>query len=116
MIKKKIKVFYDGSCKICNKEINFYHKNDKNNKFDWIDLNSQNENLRNLGIKKDDLKKSLHIEMEDGKILKGINAFSIIWREFKYFKYLSFFLDYKIVKIIARPTYNLLVRIKNFFS
>ena len=32
MIKKKIKVFYDGSCKICTKEINFYHKNDKNNK------------------------------------------------------------------------------------
>ena len=52
MIKKKIKVFYDGSCKICTKEINFYHKNDKNNKFDWIDLNSQNENLKTLVLKK----------------------------------------------------------------
>ena len=116
MTKKKIKVFYDGSCKICNKEISFYHKNDKNKKFDWIDLNSKNKGLVNLGIKKDDLKKSLHIEMEDGKILKGINAFSIIWREFKYFKYLSFFLDYKIVKIIAEPTCNQLVRIKNLFN
>ena len=116
MIKKKIKVFYDGSCKICTKEISFYHKNDKNKKFDWIDLNSKNKSLVNLGIKKDDLKKSLHIEMEDGKILKGINAFGIIWREFKYFKYLSFFLEYKIIKIIAKPTYNLLVRIKNFYN
>ena len=75
----------------------------------------QKYRLTDLSVKKSN-SYVRNIYVEDGKILKGINAFSIIWREFKYFKYLSFFLDYKIIKIIARPTYNLLVKIKNFFS
>ena len=50
---KKIKVFFDGSCKVCSKEINYYNKHDKNNKFNWIDLNSRSKDLKNLGISKD---------------------------------------------------------------
>ena len=29
MKEKKIKVFFDGSCKVCSKEIGFYNKYDK---------------------------------------------------------------------------------------
>ena len=49
---KKIKVFFDGSCKVCSKEISYYNKHDKNNKFNWIDLNSRSKDLKSLGISK----------------------------------------------------------------
>ena len=45
---KKIKVFFDGSCKVCSKEISYYNKHDKNNKFNWIDLNSRSKDLKSL--------------------------------------------------------------------
>ena len=32
---KKIKVFYDGKCSVCKKEIDFYSKIDKEKSFDW---------------------------------------------------------------------------------
>ena len=32
MKEKKINVFFDGSCKVCSKEISFYDKHDKKKK------------------------------------------------------------------------------------
>ena len=32
---------------------------------------------------------SLHIKTEHGEIIKGVDAFIRIWRNFKYFKYLA---------------------------
>ena len=116
MKEKKIKVFFDGSCKVCSKEINFYNKYDKQNKFNWIDLNSKNKILKSIGISKGELLRSLHIQLHDGRIIKGVNAFRIIWREYPYLKFFSYMLDFKIIRIIARPVYRLLVKIKSFIT
>ena len=45
-MKKKIKVFYDGKCNICNKEINFYSKIDKKNKFEWINIHKDKTKIK----------------------------------------------------------------------
>lgn len=116
MNEKKIKVFFDGNCKVCSKEVSFYDKYDKKNKFYWIDLNSKNNDLKELGIKKSELLKSLHIQLHDGKIIKGVNAFRVIWREYPFLKLLSYCLDFKIIRILARPIYRLLVKIKSFIT
>ena len=68
--RKKIKVFFDGSCKFA-RVVNFYDRHDKNNKFKWIDLNSKNSDLVKLGISKSELLKSLHIQLHDGRIIKA---------------------------------------------
>ena len=116
MKKKKINVFFDGSCKVCTKEVSFYNKHDKKNKFNWIDLNSKNKDLQKLGINKKELLKSLHIQLYDGRVIKGVNAFRIIWREYPFLKFLSYILDFKITRIFARPIYKLLVKIKSLID
>lgn len=116
MKEKKIKVFFDGSCKFCSKEVNFYDRHDKNNKFKWIDLNSKNSDLVKLGISKSELLKSLHIQLHDGRIIKGVNAFRIIWKEYPFLKLISYILDFKIVRIVARPIYRFLVKLKSLFN
>ena len=113
---KKIKVFFDGSCKVCSKEINFYGKYDKKKKFKWIDLNSKNKDLEGLGISKNQLLKSLHIQLSDGRIIKGVDAFRIIWREYPYLKFVSYILDIRIIKILARPIYKFLVKLKSLLT
>ena len=47
----------------------------KKKKFEWIDLNSKAKDLKILGIDKKFLSKSLHIQMGDGKIIKGSKCF-----------------------------------------
>ena len=73
-------------------------------KFKWIDLNSKAKDLKVLGIDKKFLLKSLHIQMGDGKIL-GVNALESSGGV-PIFKTLSYILDFKIMRIIARPIYN----------
>ena len=37
-MKDKTKVFYDGNCKVCSKEINFYKKLDKKKTIEWVNI------------------------------------------------------------------------------
>ena len=46
---KKIKVFYDGKCNICKREINFYSKIDKDKNFDWINIHNNKKKINVAG-------------------------------------------------------------------
>mgnify|MGYP001248902527 CR=1 FL=1 len=104
---KKIKVFYDGKCNICKKEINFYSKIDKNKNFDWINIHKNKEKITNTGLSKKELLSVLHIQTEKGSIIKGVDAFAIMWSKFRYLKLLSFALKFKFINILANFLYKL---------
>ena len=106
MSKKKIKVFYDGSCKICKKEINFYSKIDKNNSFRWINIHDENKEINRIGLTKTELMSVLHVQKKNGSIIKGVDAFKVLWAELKYFKILSYLLKFKVVKFFANLLYK----------
>ena len=48
------KVFYDGKCGLCSKEINYYKRIAPKNIFEWHDIASNPEKLKELhrGFKK----------------------------------------------------------------
>ena len=104
---KKIKVFYDGKCNICTKEINFYSKIDKDKNFDWINIHNNKEKIKNTGLSKKELLSILHIQNEKGSIIKGVDAFAIMWSKFRYLKPLSFALKFKPINIFANFLYKL---------
>ena len=104
---KRIKVFYDGQCNICNKEINFYAKIDKNKNFDWVNIHNNNIKITNTGLSKKELLSALHIQTERGTIIKGVDAFAVMWSKFRYLKPLSFALKFKPIKIFANFLYKL---------
>ena len=110
MNKKKIKVFYDGSCNICKKEISFYSKIDKNNSFKWINIHDKNGEINRTGLTKNELMSALHIQKKNGSIIKGVEAFKVLWSELKYFKILSFFLKFKLVEFFANKIYKVWLR------
>ena len=104
---KKIKVFYDGNCKICDQEISYYKKNDINKKFEWVNIHSSKSKTYKLNLQKKELMEVLHIETESGKILKGVDAFLEIWANFKYFKFLAFFIKITPVKMLTEFIYKI---------
>ena len=104
---KKIKVFYDGKCNICKKEINFYSKIDKFNNFDWINIHKNTKEIKKIGLSKEKLLSVLHIQTQNGSIVKGVDAFGIMWSKFKYLKFLSFLIKFKPVNIFANFLYKL---------
>ena len=106
-MKKKIKVFYDGNCKICDQEISYYKKNDINKKFEWVNIHNSKSKINRLNLQKKELTDVLHIETESGKILKGVDAFLEIWANFKYFRFLAFFVKIEPVKRLTEIIYKI---------
>jgi predicted DCC family thiol-disulfide oxidoreductase YuxK len=103
---KSIKVFYDGDCRLCNKEIKFYQKLDKNSKFDWIDVNQNKDILNKYGLSYIDTQKIFHVIDKKGSVKKGIDGFLVIWREIKYWRILYFIVKMPIIKQLSNIIYN----------
>ncbi len=104
---KKIKVFYDGKCNICKKEINFYSKIDKNKNFDWVNIHKNTKEIKNIGLTKKELLSVLHIQTQNGSIMKGVDAFGHMWSRFRYLKFLSIAIKFKPINMFANFLYNL---------
>ena len=98
-------VFYDGKCNLCSKEINYYRKIAPSGKFKWQDVNIKSNALIYKGIKTSDALKILHVIDRNNKLHKGIDAFIVIWRNLKYWKFLGNLAALPIIKQILHLLY-----------
>ena len=75
-------VFYDGSCPICDREINFYKNMVGGEKVDWHDLSDQAEANPTMTLTREAALKRFHLETADGTLLSGGAAFAHLWTIF----------------------------------
>ena len=101
-----IKVFYDGKCNLCSKEINYYIRIAPSGIFDWQDVNLMNDEFVNTGIKISDALKILHVIDVNDKLHLGVDAFIVIWNNLTYWKILARVVSIPIIKQILNITYR----------
>ena len=101
-----IKVFYDGKCNLCSKEINYYIRIAPSGIFDWQDVNLMNDEFVNTGIKISDALKILHVIDVKDKLHVGVNAFIVIWNNLTYWKILARVLSIPIIRKVANIAYK----------
>ena len=76
-----IKVYFDGKCALCSKEINYYQRIVPEGVFEWLDIATDPSLLEGLGISHREALKRLHVQDSAGTIKTGINAFQVIWEQ-----------------------------------
>ena len=101
-----IKVFYDGKCNLCSKEINYYIRIAPSGIFDWQDVNLMNDEFVNTGIKISDALKILHVIDVNDKLHLGVDAFIVIWNNLTYWKILARVLSIPIIRKVANIAYK----------
>lgn len=101
---KKILVFYDGWCPVCNHEINHYKKY-KPKRIDFIDIRIENIH-KEYSLDPKEIRKHMH-SIKDGKIYKGIDTFLLIWNEIPEFKYFKKVFGIKKLRKLYDLGYNL---------
>jgi predicted DCC family thiol-disulfide oxidoreductase YuxK len=72
----KIKVWYDGSCPLCTREITLMRRLDKKGAISFIDIISNSDHCP---ADRATLLARFHAE-EDGQLLSGAAAFAAMWR------------------------------------
>ena len=104
---KLTKVFYDGKCGLCSKEINYYKKIAPKNIFEWHDIASNPNILKDIRVSQYDALMYLHATDQKSNLKIGVDAFILIWDKLKYWKILSILVRIPIIYSIAKITYKL---------
>lgn len=105
-----IKIFYDGACGLCSREINHYRKIAPSGVFDWVDVMSDNSALANENISLAEALMELHGKDREGRMHVGVDAFLLIWRQIPRWRILARVVSLAPVKAIVKVVYPVFAR------
>ena len=100
-----IKVFYDGKCGLCSKEISYYQKISPGGTFEWIDITRNKDLALEEGFTYENSLKLLHVKDEKNELKIGVDAFIVIWSALPKFKILAKIATLPIVSWILQKAY-----------
>jgi predicted DCC family thiol-disulfide oxidoreductase YuxK len=74
----RLRVFFDGGCPACSKEIALYQRADRQQAIDWQDV-AQASGSFSLPLPRETLLKRFHVQRPDGEMVSGARAFIEVW-------------------------------------
>ena len=119
--KQKLKVFYDGSCPLCSREIIFYQRQRGAETICWLNVADQTltEGLPE-GISRDQLMQRFHVQGANGKVQTGGDAFLQLWALLPKFRLLAWLFSLPLMRWIVNQTYDAILpmrpRLQAWFS
>lgn len=78
-----ISVFYDGKCGLCAREIAFFRKRRAKTSIVWHDIARNPECLEGRGISQSEALMFMRVEDSDGRLYSGVDAFIVMWGQFR---------------------------------
>ena len=85
----ELKVFYDGACPLCRREIALYRDLDGAETIDWVNVADCNDQDIPVDVTRDQLLGRFHIQMADQSVKSGAAAFVEIWHNLRAFRYVA---------------------------
>lgn len=110
----KLKIFYDGACHLCSREVESYLKVDKAGKLAPIDIAGPDFDPKADGIDEKRANKYFHVKNGKGEILEGVEAFAAIWDSLGILKPLSWFSKTTVGKITMGASYKIFAEIRPY--
>ena len=112
-ISENIKVYYDGGCYICSREIELYRRKDTHRRIHFTDINHPKFDAKIEDLNPDEVNRLFHVRKKNGEIVVGVDGFIAVWEEISSLNFLAraarirfirFFLDlgYKLF-VLVRP-------------
>jgi predicted DCC family thiol-disulfide oxidoreductase YuxK len=76
---EKIKIFFDGQCPLCSREIAFYKRQKGAELLEWIDIYNSSLSDYPDGLTPAKALKRFHVLGSDGKLESGGKGFVLLW-------------------------------------
>jgi predicted DCC family thiol-disulfide oxidoreductase YuxK len=80
MSDKELKVFFDGGCRVCDREISIYQKSVAAHRIEFIDITGTNFNANLEGLDSKKVHEIFHVKNNRGQIFEGVLGFREIWK------------------------------------
>lgn len=106
---ERTKVWFDGACPLCQREIAFMKRLDRTNAINFVDVSGAGD--PSCPIDQAELLARFHAE-EDGKVLSGAAAFAAMWRAIPRLRFLGQMARNPIVLAALERFYRVFLRIR----
>ena len=105
-----VTVYYDGICKMCSKEINYYKKIAPPKCLRWVDIARNGNALENYNVSQQEALLYLHVKDASGNLHIGVDAFKVIWSHLPNWRWLSILLNFSPIHFLAQKLYILFAK------
>jgi predicted DCC family thiol-disulfide oxidoreductase YuxK len=112
-----LKVFYDGSCYVCSKEMLVYMAKNHDGRLEFVDISAPDFYPGQYGIPLAEFMFQMHAIDQTGKVFRGVDAFSAIWQAFptsRLYRFLSFLVTFPGARIAVRMAYLAFARFRKY--
>jgi predicted DCC family thiol-disulfide oxidoreductase YuxK len=75
-----MRVFYDGACPLCSREMRGYQKQDVHRRIEWVDIAGEGFDAAHYGLEMGKLRQMMHVKTADGRVYTQVAAFVKIWQ------------------------------------
>ena len=79
VMKQPVEVYFDGTCPLCRREINFMRRLDWNKRLEFVDVSDPTAE-EHCPIDRADLMERFHVRAASGRLESGAVAFAAMWR------------------------------------
>ena len=109
--KAAVRVFFDGSCPICTKEIGLYQRIDRDHRVDWCDVSSPSQ-ADGLPLPRPALMARFHVQPAGGAPISGARAFLELWRHLPGWRWLATIRHVPGLPSVLELAYRVFLRIR----
>jgi predicted DCC family thiol-disulfide oxidoreductase YuxK len=76
----KLKIFFDGDCHLCFREVMHYKKLDKDKNLLLFDISAKDFNPQDFGLNENEVYINMHAIDANGNVFQAIDCFIEIWK------------------------------------
>ncbi len=80
MMMKKLTMYYDGLCPLCQAEILFLSRRNTAGLLSFVDVNSTQYSADSVGVSCQQALDSMYAQYEDGELINGVDVFSAAYQ------------------------------------
>lgn len=86
---RRLTLFYDGACPLCQREVAFYARLDRKGRIAWHDVSRDSRGMVAEGLPRREALRRIYVRCPDGRLLSGARAFVEVWRLLPGFRWLA---------------------------
>lgn len=112
-----LRVFYDGACSVCSREIEHYARLDREGRLIPVDISDAAFDPEPYGIPLANFMHELHAIDAQGRVYRGVASFWAIWQAFPnstFFGLLGRLINLPVINPLARRGYRIFARLRPY--
>jgi predicted DCC family thiol-disulfide oxidoreductase YuxK len=106
------KVYYDGLCRLCSREIDHYRRQEGAESLLFIDINAVDFDAVREGLDPYRVHRVMHVRTADGRLRTGVDGFIEIWKHLPRYQWAARASQNRLLKALLDLSYRVFVWIR----